>query len=55
MTDVCNNFVLERCHFQQLIDCLTRRGYAIIGPTLRDGAIIYDSGKLGSDKKVRAN
>ncbi len=26
----------------QLIPALTRRGYQVIGPTIRDGAIVYD-------------
>ena len=27
----------------QLIPALIRRGYQVIGPTLRDGAIVYDN------------
>ncbi len=34
--------VLERCDFQQLLDALHARGYQVIAPTVRDGAIIYD-------------
>src|SRR5262249_25939893 len=29
-------------HLQQLFDALTRRGYQIIGPTVRDRTIVYD-------------
>ena len=28
---------------QRIIDALTRQGYRVIGPTVRDGAIVYDS------------
>jgi formate hydrogenlyase subunit 6/NADH:ubiquinone oxidoreductase subunit I len=34
--------VLERRNFQQLLDVLHARGYQIIAPTVRAGAIIYD-------------
>ena len=36
-------------HFQQLIDALRRRSYRVIGPVLRDGAIIYDDLASASD------
>ena len=32
-----------------LIDCLSRRGYEVIAPTLRDGAIIYDRIASGNE------
>jgi formate hydrogenlyase subunit 6/NADH:ubiquinone oxidoreductase subunit I len=35
-------FILERSHFQQLVDTLRNCGYEVIGPTMRDGAIVYD-------------
>ncbi len=34
--------ILQCDHLQQLFDALTNRGYQIIGPTVRDGAIVYD-------------
>lgn len=34
--------VLERQNLQGLLDALRKRGYDLIGPTLRDGAIIFD-------------
>ena len=43
---VGDNVVLERQHLQQLLDVLTKRGYRIVGPTVRDRAIILD--ELGS-------
>jgi len=35
-------FVLTRADFDSLPAALTRRGYMIIAPTVRDGAIVYD-------------
>ena len=34
--------VIERADFDSLLGALSRRGYAVIGPTVRDGAIVYD-------------
>jgi ferredoxin len=34
---------IERDGLQQIITALERRGYQVIGPTVRDGAIIYDT------------
>lgn len=34
--------VLEREDFQTLLDALARRGYRVIGPTVAEGAVIYD-------------
>ena len=36
------SFVIERSDFDALLGALQRRGHTIIGPTIRDGAIIYD-------------
>src|SRR5207245_7703206 len=35
--------VLEYEHFQQLLAVLNDRGYQVVGPTVRDGAIVYDT------------
>ena len=35
--------VLEYEHFQQLLTVLYSRGYQVVGPTVRDGAIVYDT------------
>jgi len=35
--------VLEREHFQQLLDVLRDKGYQVVGPTVRDHAIVYDT------------
>jgi hypothetical protein len=44
---LCENngrkLVLKVEDFQQLLDTLTRRGYQMVGPTLRNGAIVYDT------------
>ncbi|MBZ5660253.1 MAG: 4Fe-4S dicluster domain-containing protein [Acidobacteriia bacterium] len=34
--------ILQRAHFEQLLGALKTRGYRVIGPTVRDGAIVYD-------------
>ena len=34
--------IVEREHVQTLFDALVQRGYKVLGPTLRDGAIVYD-------------
>ncbi len=33
---------MQREHLSQLIEALHRRAYRVMGPTLRDGAIVYD-------------
>ncbi len=35
--------VLQFEHFQQLLVILSKRGYQVVGPTVRDGAIVYDT------------
>jgi sulfhydrogenase subunit beta (sulfur reductase) len=35
--------VLEREHFQQLLDVLRDKGYQVVGPTVRDNAIVYET------------
>lgn len=34
---------LNREHFQQLFDVLIGQGYQVVGPTVRDNAIVYDT------------
>jgi len=34
--------IVDREHVQTLFDALVQRGYKVLGPTLRDGAIVYD-------------
>ena len=35
-------YVLERKHFPDLLEALTRKGYQLLGPTVRDDAIVYE-------------
>ncbi len=35
-------YILERNNLQKLFDVLSKSGYRIIGPSVRDGAIVYD-------------
>ena len=46
MSDRPPALVLSRDQFDALLTALTDRGYTIIGPTVRDGAIVYD--QIGS-------
>lgn len=41
--EVDTRFIAEVDAIAQLIPCLQKRGYEVIGPTLRDGAIVYDT------------
>jgi ferredoxin len=44
LTDVrSTKFAIEPDDFQWIIGKLLRHGYRVIGPTVRDGAIVYDS------------
>jgi ferredoxin len=36
-------YIIEVDHLQQLFSALEKRGYSLIGPTIRDGAIVFDS------------
>lgn len=42
MADTDTAFIIERDDLQALFDLLIERGYAPVGPTVRDGAIVYD-------------
>ncbi len=37
-----NSCIIERSEIQNLIAALTGRAYCVVGPTVRDGAIVYD-------------
>ncbi len=39
---VGDSFVVESEHLEQLLQVLVNQGYEVVGPTLRDGAIVYD-------------
>ncbi len=40
---VNDRVVVEREHIQQLFVALTSKGYQVVGPTVRDNAIVYDT------------
>jgi sulfhydrogenase subunit beta (sulfur reductase) len=44
--------VIERSDFDELFGALTRRSYTIVGPTVRDGAIVYDEIRAAADLPV---
>jgi formate hydrogenlyase subunit 6/NADH:ubiquinone oxidoreductase subunit I len=44
--------VLKAEHFQGVLDALKSRGYQILGPTVRDGAIVYDELSSTSDLPI---
>jgi sulfhydrogenase subunit beta (sulfur reductase) len=44
--------VIHRSDLGQLFDALARRGFRVIGPTVRDGAIVYDDLKSPHDLPV---
>ena len=35
--------VVESAHLQHLLDALAARGYQVVGPTVRDSAIVYEA------------
>lgn len=41
--------VLEQQHFQAFLDALSTRGYRLIGPTVRDDAVVYDDVEAADD------
>lgn len=47
-----DQFVLESEHFGHLLEALHSRGYQVVGPTVRDGAIVYDQLRSVSDLPV---
>jgi ferredoxin len=44
--------VLEREAFDSLFEALAARGYTVIGPTVRDGAIVYDEVRSAGELPV---
>ncbi|MBI4810257.1 MAG: sulfite reductase subunit A, partial [Ignavibacteriales bacterium] len=44
--------VVERSNFDALIAALTKRGYHVVGPTIREGNIVYDSIKESSSLPI---
>jgi sulfhydrogenase subunit beta (sulfur reductase) len=52
MTERVIQYVLDNKDFQQLLDALIKRDYQVLGPTVRDGAIVYDELKSAADLPV---
>lgn len=48
-TQINEPYVLERPDFDHLFRALRERGYKVIGPRVRDGAIVYDELAAASD------
>src|ERR1039458_3693383 len=44
--------VIERADFDVLLGALARRGYTIVGPTVRDQAIVYDEVAVAADLPI---
>ena len=42
MTNADRAFLIKRDDLQSLLDVLISRGYMPVGPTVREGAIVYD-------------
>ena len=40
---VGQSFIVESQHLEQLLEALTHRGYEVIGPTICEGAIVYQA------------
>jgi len=51
-TKMPDHFILQRKHFDELLAVLKTRGYQVIGPTVRDGAIVYDELSSTADLPV---
>jgi sulfhydrogenase subunit beta (sulfur reductase) len=52
MRESVSQYALQSKDFQQLLDCLIKRGYQVVGPTVRDGAIVYDELRIAADLPV---
>lgn len=52
MRESAEQHVLQSRDFQKLLDSLIKRGYQVLGPTIRDGAIVYDELTCADDLPV---
>jgi sulfhydrogenase subunit beta (sulfur reductase) len=50
--DACRHAVVSRADLPCLFEALKARGYCLVGPTVRDGAIIYDQIATADDLPV---
>ena len=44
--------VIDREHFDELLGAIARRGYTIVGPTVREQAIVYDEISSAADLPI---
>jgi formate hydrogenlyase subunit 6/NADH:ubiquinone oxidoreductase subunit I len=51
-SQIDNHATIERHYFQRLLDSLVERGYRLVGPTIRDGAIVYDQLRAVTDLPI---
>src|SRR6516164_3125269 len=47
--DGAGQLVMASDHLDQLLEAISRRGFRLIGPTARDGAIVYDEISSSAD------
>jgi formate hydrogenlyase subunit 6/NADH:ubiquinone oxidoreductase subunit I len=47
-----DNFIVDCQHLEQLFQVLVNKGYQIVGPTVRDGAIVYDDLSSTTDLSI---
>jgi ferredoxin len=52
MAGVTESYVIERRDLDALLGALVARGYTVVGPTIRDGAIVYDELASSDDLPV---
>jgi formate hydrogenlyase subunit 6/NADH:ubiquinone oxidoreductase subunit I len=52
MTSTRETVILLREHFQELLEALVRQGYRLIGPKIREAAIVYDELTSATDLPI---
>ena len=52
LSEVEKHATIERQDLQRLLDVLVERGYRLVGPTIREGAIVYDQLHAESDLPI---
>jgi len=50
--DSKEKLIIEREHLQQMLDLLNQQGYELVGPTVNEGTIIYDTLNVVADLPV---
>lgn len=52
LSKVSGNVIVDRSNLDELFHALTKRGYKIVGPTVRDQAIVYDELTSANDLPI---